>query len=60
MTEKMMAKFAAYSQARDDGERTHDAGAAVGISDRTREKYERSYRRSRGLPPASRYPNMKA
>jgi len=43
-------RFARYTELRDAGTGTADAAVAIGVSDTTRLRYERSYRQARGQP----------
>jgi hypothetical protein len=56
-TTKLMAqRYATYVALRDAGINRIDAGVAVGVSDVTRAKYERSYAKLRKIPTVA--PNM--
>lgn len=50
MTARMELRYAAYCESRDGGSHPADAGTAAGVGQATWRKYERAYRRARGLP----------
>lgn len=53
----MMARYAEFCEARTEGRDMFDAGAALGLGERTVKRYERARRAALGLPdqPQPRY-----